>query len=147
VPRPAAKAEQVELGLTKDLEGADRSGTSRGIEPRGGGGHPSALSDGFAAPQATPTAESAKPTDAPGAKTLEAQGDADERPTATSTSSTGASSSRAPQYLAQARVAASRGDCAAVRTLMKRVAKEDAAAYRKALANDPALNKCVVAAQ
>ncbi|HEX5062646.1 MAG TPA: hypothetical protein VFV99_24910 [Kofleriaceae bacterium] len=49
---------------------------------------------------------------------------------------------RAQQYIAQAKTAAARGDCAAARTLMKRVASEDAASYRKAIANDAALKKC-----
>jgi hypothetical protein len=51
--------------------------------------------------------------------------------------------SRSAQYLAQARSAAARGDCAAVRVLMKRVAAEDAAVYRKAVASDAALKKCM----
>jgi len=50
--------------------------------------------------------------------------------------------SRAAQYVAQAKSAAARGDCAAARTLMKRVATQDAASYRKALASDAALKKC-----
>lgn len=50
--------------------------------------------------------------------------------------------SRAAQYLAQAKSAAARGDCAAARELMKRAASADAAAYRKALADDAALKKC-----
>jgi len=56
--------------------------------------------------------------------------------------------SRAAQYVAQAKSAAARGDCTVARTMMKRVAKEDAGAYRNALAADSALKKCVaVAAQ
>ncbi|HEY5921759.1 MAG TPA: hypothetical protein VIV11_08815 [Kofleriaceae bacterium] len=55
--------------------------------------------------------------------------------------------SRAPQYVAQAKSAAARGDCAAARTMMKQVAKEDAAAHRKALDGDAALKKCVIVAQ
>jgi hypothetical protein len=50
--------------------------------------------------------------------------------------------SRAAQYLAQAKSAAARGDCAAARVLMKRAASADAAAYRKAIASDAALKKC-----
>lgn len=53
--------------------------------------------------------------------------------------------SRAAQDLAQAKAAIARGDCATARTLMKRVATDDAAAYRQALANDAALKSCVVA--
>lgn len=49
---------------------------------------------------------------------------------------------RAQQFIAQAKLEAARGNCAAARTLMKRVASLDAASYRKALANDAALNKC-----
>ena len=56
--------------------------------------------------------------------------------------------SRAPQYVAQAKSAAARGNCTTARTMMKQVEKEDAAVYRKALASDAALRKCVgVAAQ
>lgn len=50
---------------------------------------------------------------------------------------------RAPQYVAQAKSAAARGDCAAARVLMKRVAQDDAALYRKTIASDAALKKCV----
>jgi len=50
--------------------------------------------------------------------------------------------SRAARYVAQAKSAAARGDCGAARMLMKRVASEDAASYRKALASDAALKKC-----
>jgi hypothetical protein len=48
----------------------------------------------------------------------------------------------ASQHVQQAKVAAARGDCPTARKLMKRVASEDAAAYRKALASDAALKKC-----
>jgi hypothetical protein len=74
-----------------------------------------------------------------------------EAPTVDATTSSGAPSrqspppSRAPQYVAQAKSAAARGDCAAARTLMKRVATEDPTTYRKALAADAALKKCVAA--
>jgi hypothetical protein len=54
--------------------------------------------------------------------------------------------SRAAQYLAQARSAAARGDCTAARTMMKRLANADAATYKKALATDASLKKCVVTA-
>ena len=50
---------------------------------------------------------------------------------------------RAPQYVVQAKAAAARGDCAAARVLMKRVAKDDAALHRKAIASDAALKKCI----
>jgi hypothetical protein len=53
--------------------------------------------------------------------------------------------SRASQYLAQAKSAAARGDCAAVRTMMKRVASENAESYRKAVASDAAIRKCMAA--
>jgi hypothetical protein len=48
----------------------------------------------------------------------------------------------ASQHVQQAKAAAARGDCATARKLMKRVASEDAVAYRKALASDAALTKC-----
>ncbi len=60
-----------------------------------------------------------------------------------STTSTSGTASRASQYIAQAKSAAKRGDCGAAKTMMKRAAGEDAAAYRSALAGDAALRKCV----
>lgn len=79
--------------------------------------------------------------------------------TASPSSSRGASATRAPttqpspppsrvaQDLALAKAAAARGDCTTARTLMKRVASEDAVAYRKALASDAPLKSCVVVAK
>lgn len=92
-------------------------------------------SDRFASPPPPPPA--------PAAPTAPA-----EAPTATSEAVVGGAPkadsqpSRAVQYVQQAKSAAARGDCAVARQLMKRVAGEDAAAYRKALATDAALKKC-----
>jgi hypothetical protein len=55
-----------------------------------------------------------------------------------------AQTSRAPQFLAEAKAAATRGDCARAQAWLKRLAAEDANAYRKALASDSRLRSCVV---
>lgn len=110
---------------------------------------PVITSDRFASPppepkvSAQPKAEASGGDGAGGAAAPQADS---EQPATTSTS-TGSTArpSRAPQYIAQARSAAARGDCSAARLLMKRVASEDAAAYRTALAKDASLKKCVAA--
>lgn len=68
---------------------------------------------------------------------------ADATPRGNTSSSAGAP--RASQYLTQAKTAAARGDCATAQAWMRRLASEDAAVYRRALASDAALKKCVVA--
>jgi hypothetical protein len=64
--------------------------------------------------------------------------------TATPESRAPTQASRAPQYVAEAKAAASRGDCARAQAWLKRLAAEDANAYRKALATDARLRSCVV---
>lgn len=51
--------------------------------------------------------------------------------------------SRASQYVAQAKSALARGDCTAAKALMKRVAAEDTGLYKKTLAADPMLDRCM----
>jgi hypothetical protein len=89
---------------------------------------------GATKPADAPKTGATKPADAP---TVDSTG------VTAAPESTREESTRAPQYVAQAKSAAARGDCVAARTLMKRVAKEDAGAYRNALASDGALKKCV----
>jgi hypothetical protein len=67
----------------------------------------------------------------------------DSAPKTTSSPAGSSRATRTAQYLAQAKSAAARGDCAAARALMKRVANEDAAAHEKALASDASLSKCL----
>ncbi len=118
---------------------------------------------GFASPPVESASDAvvAQPTGAAEAKTRDAAGarasdgapasttattaTAEDMPVAESEVRLGgaAQSTRAPQYVAQAKVAASRGDCAAARVLMKRVEKDSAALYRKAIAGDAALKKCI----
>jgi hypothetical protein len=127
-----------------------------GTDERGGG----LASDRFAAPppeaqqaqgekvQAPKTDAAAtkkattKNEDAPSETVVGGASAPQDRPTST-TSSSSSGPSRASQYVAQAKSAAARGDCNVAKTMMKRVAGEDAAAYRNALAGDAALRKCV----
>lgn len=115
--------------------------TTTGHEGRFETEKPTISSDTFAteptADKLEPNAGAAAPSDDRAATTS--------RPPPANTTST--STSRAAQYLAQARSAAARGDCSAARVMMKRVQSEDAAAYKKAVASDASLKKCVVAAQ
>lgn len=105
-------------------------------------------SDRFASPPPEPKVTAPK-AEASGGESVGggASSQADSERPATTSTSTGSTArpSRAPQYIAQAKSAAARGDCSAARLLMKRVASEDAAAYRTALANDASLKKCVAA--
>jgi hypothetical protein len=96
------------------------------------------VSFGLESTSSAPAPESQAHEAPKAAATAELASDADE---ATSTRAA-SPPSRAAQYLAQAKSAAARGDCAAARVLMKRAASADAAAYRKALASDAALKKC-----
>lgn len=82
--------------------------------------------------------EAQAPESPKAAATAELASDADDAPATRAASQP----SRAAQYLAQAKSAAARGDCAAARVLMKRAASADAAAYRRALASDAVLKKC-----
>jgi hypothetical protein len=135
-------------GVTRG--GEDRTGTSSGtkLEANEGALEKKQVlsSDKFAQPPPPPPSPAPAPprspapqTEAPSAETTVVGG----APQADSGRASEPAPSRAPQYVAQAKSAAARGDCSAARTLMKRVAKEDATVYRNALASDAALKKCV----
>ena len=59
----------------------------------------------------------------------------------------GAAKSKQPQSAAQlhaqARTAASRNDCAAVKVMVQRIAKQDPAYYRANVTKDAAITKCI----
>jgi hypothetical protein len=80
-----------------------------------------------------------------------ARGPATGKPTGTTPGTRGAATdtrdatraSRAGQFLAEAKAAATRGDCARAQAWLKRLAAEDATAYRKALETDARLRACL----
>ena len=103
---------------------------------------PTAASDDFAAPAPGEVAEESL-----SATSTATRGAGAAKTGAASPTTTQPEPSRTAQVLAQAKAAIARGDCATARALLKRVASEDANAYRKALASDASLNSCVTAAQ
>src|SRR5262249_50672694 len=55
--------------------------------------------------------------------------------------------SRARSFVERARASALRGDCAGARKLLEQVAREDEALYRRTLAGEAALKKCLDAGE
>jgi hypothetical protein len=88
----------------------------------------------------------AKKADANDDGKVDAKDAAPSAPEATSQRRGGASGPRQPsidQLVRQCQAAASRGDCAAAKSIAARIAKDDAEAYRARVVKDAAIARCL----